>query len=66
MTEKFHIPRPATLSAKDTVRLPRTAKKVGKDTVRLPRPAAKPDPAPGTTLEDYLKQQHPHVEPPPQ
>lgn len=64
MTEEFHIPRPATPSAKDTVRLPRPAKKTGKDTVRLPRPAAKPAPAPGTTLQDYLQQQKPHVEPP--
>ncbi len=66
MSEEFHIPRPATLSAKDTVRLPRPAKKAGKDTVRLPRPAAKAAPASGATLEDYLQQQHPHVEPPPQ
>ncbi len=64
MSEEFHIPRPDKLSAKDTVRLPRPAKKAGKDTVRLPRPAAKPAPAPGTMLEDYLQQQHPHVEPP--
>lgn len=66
MSEDFHIPRPDKLSAKDTVRLPRATKKPGKDTVRLPRPPAKAAPTRGATLEDYLQQQHPQVEPPKQ
>jgi hypothetical protein len=64
MSEEFHLPRPDKISAKETVRLPRVVKKTGKDTVRLNRPAAKPAPAPGATMEDYLKQQKPHLEPP--
>lgn len=60
---------------KDTVRLPRITKPAaaptpaakkpsGKDTVRIERPAANTPPASGTTLEDYLQQQKPHVDPP--
>jgi hypothetical protein len=45
---------------------PGSAKATGKDTVRLPRPAGTKPPATGATLEDYLQQQKPHVEPPPQ
>lgn len=65
MSDTVRIPRPSAPSAKDTVRLPRPAKPATKDTVRLPRPvgATKP-PVPGATLEDYLQQQKPHVEPP--
>jgi hypothetical protein len=37
-----------------------------KDTVRLDRPTAKTTPEGGATLEDFLKQQKPHVDPPKQ
>ena len=53
-------------TAKDTVRLPRPTKHVTKDTVRLDRPASKRAPQKGATLEDFLKQQKPHVDPPKQ
>ncbi len=66
MSDTVRITRPTTPSAKDTVRLPRPAKPSAKETVRLNRPPAKSSPQPGTTLEDYLQQQKPHVEPPPQ
>jgi len=66
MSDTARIPRPSVPSAKDTVRLPRPAKATGKDTVRLPRPAGSKPPTAGATLEDYLQQQKPHVEPPPQ
>lgn len=65
MSDTARITRPTTPSAKDTVRLPRPAKPASKDTVRLNRPPATPPaPQPGTSLEDYLQQQKPHVEPP--
>lgn len=65
---------------KDTVRLPRVTKPAppaalspcgspkpaGKDTVRLDRPAGKQPARTGATLKNYLHQQKPHVEPPPQ
>lgn len=66
MSDTARIPRSSVPSAKDTVRLPRPAKAAGKDTVRLPRPVGTKPPATGATLEDYLQQQKPHVEPPPQ
>ncbi|MBI5801137.1 MAG: hypothetical protein HZA92_10525 [Verrucomicrobia bacterium] len=66
MSDTVRIQRPTQPSAKDTVRLSRPVKPATKDTVRLDRPAAKSAPTEGATLEDFLKQQKPHVEPPPQ
>ncbi|MEQ2008734.1 MAG: hypothetical protein ABMA26_18295 [Limisphaerales bacterium] len=66
MSDTVRIPRPTQPSGKDTVRLPRPAKPPTKATVRLDRPPAKSGPATGATLEDYLQQQKPHVEPPKQ
>lgn len=68
MSDTVRIPRSVPPSAKDTVRLPRMAKPATKETVRLDRLPAKtnPSPQPGASLEDFLKQQKPHVEPPPQ
>ena len=66
MKDTVNPSRPTTPTAKDTVRLPRPVKPATKDTVRLDRPAAKSGPATGASLEDYLKQQKPHVDPPPQ
>jgi hypothetical protein len=68
MSDTARIPRPSAPSAKDTVRLPRPKAPAPGDTVRLHRTTPKPGaPArPGATLEDFLKQQKPHVEPPPQ
>ena len=61
-----HNSSPPKPTAKDTVRLPRAAKPATKDTVRLDRPVSKTTPQQGATLEDYLKQQKPHVDPPKQ
>ena len=66
MKDTVRLSRPATPTAKDTVRLPRPIKPSAKETVRLDRPAANRVPAEGVTLEDFLKQQKPHVEPPKQ
>lgn len=66
MKDAANPARPATPSAKDTVRLPRPVKPASKDTVRLDRPAAKAGPAAGASLEDFLQQQKPHVDPPAQ
>lgn len=66
MSDTVRIPRSVSPSAKDTVRLPRATKPAGKDTVRLDRPAPHAPAQGGATLEDYLQQQKPHVEPPPQ
>ena len=68
MSDTVRIHRPTKPTAKDTVRLPRPTQPAKGDTVRLPRPASSNAPtAPGNaTLEDYLQQQKPHVEPPPQ
>ncbi|KAF0171039.1 MAG: hypothetical protein FD161_4435 [Limisphaerales bacterium] len=66
MSDTVRIPRSVPPSAKDTVRLPRPAKPATGDTVRLHRAPSKANPAEGASLEDYLKQQKPHVEPPPQ
>lgn len=68
MSDTVRIPRSVPPSAKDTVRLPRTARPATKETVRLDRLPAKTNagPQPGASLEDFLKQQKPHVEPPPQ
>ena len=68
MNDRAHTPGPTQPSAKETVRLSRPVKPAGKDTVRLDRPAAKPGTGPqkGASLEDYLKQQKPHVDPPKQ
>jgi hypothetical protein len=68
MSDTARLPRSASPSAKDTVRIQRPAKPASKDTVRIDRrPAAgTPAPQPGTNLEDFLKQQKPHVEPPQQ
>lgn len=62
-----HPRNPANPAAKETVRLARPAKKPAtKETVRLDRPRPKTAPTAGASLEDYLKQQKPHVDPPPQ
>ncbi len=66
MKESVNPSRPGLPSAKDTVRLPRPVKPATKDTVRLDRPTAKTTPEGGATLEDFLKQQKPHVDPPKQ
>lgn len=66
MSDTVRITRPNQPSPKDTVRLPRAAKPTGKDTVRISRPAPKPAEQGGATLEDFLKQQKPHVDPPAQ
>ena len=64
MKESVNPARPALPSAKDTVRLPRPVKPATKDTVRIDRPSATTTPEGGATLEDFLKQQKPHVDPP--
>ena len=64
MKDTVRIPRPTKPATQDTAPLSRPAKPGGKDTVRLDRPPAKGRPAEGTQLEDYLKQQKPHVDPP--
>ncbi len=66
MKDTVGLSHPAKPTAKDTVRLPRPAKPSAKETVRLDRPPSTKLPTAGTTLEDFLKQQKPHVEPPPQ
>ena len=66
MSDTVRIQRPTQPSAKETVRLSRPVKSATKDTVRLDRPTAKPPAQGGATLEDYLQQQKPHVDPPPQ
>jgi hypothetical protein len=68
MSDTACIPRSGPPSAKDTIRLPRMAKPATKETVRLDRlpSKSKPSPQPGASLEDYLQQQEPHGEPPPQ
>ncbi len=66
MKDTVRLSRPAPPAAKDTVRLARPAKPATKDTVRLDRPAPKSGVAGGATLEDFLRQQKPHVDPPPQ
>lgn len=68
MSDTSRSPRTTPPSAKDTVRLPRMAKPATKATVRIDRLPAKinPGPQPGASLDDFLKQQKPHVEPPPQ
>lgn len=68
MSDTARIPRTTPPSAKDTVRLPRMAKPATKATVRIDRLPTKinPAPQPGASLDDFLKQQKPHVEPPPQ
>ncbi len=66
MSDTVRIPRPTPPTAKDTVRLARPPVPTAKDTVRLARPAPKSAPTEGASLEDYLKQQKPHVEPPKQ
>lgn len=68
MSDTVRIQRPSPPSAKDTVRLPRPKAPASGDTVRLHRITPKPGSSapPGASLEDYLQQQKPHVEPPPQ
>lgn len=67
MSDTVRHPRSAPPTAKDTVRLPRVAKPSKSDTVRIDRQPAKPNltPSSGSTLDDFLKQQKPHVAPPP-
>ncbi|PAW84501.1 MAG: hypothetical protein B9S33_11560 [Pedosphaera sp. Tous-C6FEB] len=68
MSDTVRLTRSAPPTAKDTVRLPRVAKPSMSDTVRIDRLPAKTNPTPpaGSTLDDFLKQQKPHVDPPPQ
>ncbi|MFM8470014.1 MAG: hypothetical protein ACKODH_08595 [Limisphaerales bacterium] len=64
MSDTVRIPRITKPTAKDTVRLPRPGKPASGDTVRLDRRPGTPPAATSGTLEDYLQQQKPHVEPP--
>lgn len=66
MKDTVRLSRPVPPAGKDTVRLARPVKPATKETVRLDRPAPKGVPVEGATLEDFLRQQKPHVDPPPQ
>lgn len=68
MSDEASTPRLSQPTAKDTVRLPRMTKPSAKDTVRLNRPPAKTSSSPqaGASLEDFVQQQKPHIDPPPQ
>ncbi len=63
MKDTVRLPRVGQTAVAGAAHIPGSAKATGKDTVRLPRPAGTKSPTTGTTLEDYLQQQKPHIGP---